>query len=86
MATKTLSNDFMQRIVDEATWKELSGNLNWTKTLLERYQDKVDWLEVSENRKILWTVPMLKKFKQHIHWDKLSECVDNNVLMKNCIY
>lgn len=85
MATKTLSNDFMQQIADEAAWKGLSGNLSWTEALLEKYQDKVDWQEVTMNLNILWTIPMLQKFKHRIHWDKLSECVGNNVLTENCI-
>ena len=52
MATKTLSNEFMQRIADEGAWKEISGDLCWTEQLLEKYQDKIDWNELSENRNI----------------------------------
>ena len=52
MATKILSNDFMQRIADEGAWKEISGDLCWTEQLLEKYQDKIDWNELSENRNI----------------------------------
>lgn len=59
MATK-LSDDFMQRIADEEVWKDLSSEVAWTEELLERYQDKVDWNEISENHHIMWTVPMLK--------------------------
>ena len=85
MATKTLSNDFMQRIADEGAWKELSSELSWTETLLEKYQDKIDWQELSENRNILWTVPMLQKFKHRINWDKLSRYADEKTLTENCI-
>lgn len=85
MATKTLSNDFMQRIADEGAWKELSSDLNWTEALLEKFQDKIDWQELSENRNILWTIPMLQKFKHRINWDKLSRYADEKVLTENCI-
>ena len=85
MATKTLSNDFMQRIADEGAWKELSNDLNWTEALLEKFQDKIDWQELSENRNILWTIPMLQKFKHRINWDKLSRYADEKVLTENCI-
>jgi hypothetical protein len=85
MATKTLSNDFMQRIADEGAWKELSNELNWTEALLEKYQDKIDWQELSENKEILWTIPMLHKFKHRINWDKLSRWADEKVLTENCI-
>ena len=85
MATKTLSNDFMQRIADDGAWKELSNELSWTEALLEKYQDKIDWQELSENIHMLWTVPMLQKFKHRINWDKLSRCADENTLTDNCI-
>ena len=85
MATKTLSNDFMQRIADEGAWKELSGELSWTETLLEKYQDKIDWQELSGNSNILWTIPMLQKFKHRINWDKFSRCADEKTLTENCI-
>ncbi|MBO5796512.1 MAG: hypothetical protein J6R28_07690 [Bacteroides sp.] len=85
MATKTLSNDFMQRIADEGAWKELSSDLNWTEALLEKFQDKIDWQELSGNRNILWTIPMLQKFKHRINWDKLSRYADEKTLTENCI-
>ena len=85
MAAKILSNDFMQRIADEGAWKELSNELCWTEALLEKYQDKIDWQEVSKNRNILWTVPMLKKFKHRINWDLLSRYAEENVLRENII-
>ena len=37
----------MQKISMDEAWKELSGNYNWSESLLEKYQDKVDWHEVS---------------------------------------
>ena len=85
MATKTLSNDFMQRSLDTEAWKEISNELCWTEALLEKYQDKIDWQEVSKNRNILWTVPMLQKFKHRINWDLLSRYADEKVLRENII-
>ena len=69
---KTLSNEFMQKISTDEAWKELSGTYSWSESLLEKYQDKVDWHEVSENPFILWTIPMIQKFKNRIDWDKFS--------------
>ena len=66
MATKTLSNEFMQNIATEEAWKELSGKFNWSEVLLEKYQDNVDWDEISENRIIRWTIPMIQKFQKKI--------------------
>lgn len=69
---KTLSNEFMQIISTDEAWKELSGTYSWSESLLEKYQDRVDWHDVSENPFILWTIPMIQKFKNRIDWDKFS--------------
>ena len=50
---KTLSNEFMQKISTDEAWKELSGTYSWSESLLEKYQDRVDWHDVSENPFIL---------------------------------
>lgn len=83
MATVVLSNEFMQNIATEEAWKELSGNFNWSETALEKYQDKVDWDEVSTNRYIRWTIPMIQKFHKKINWEKLSDYADENILTEN---
>ena len=85
MEIKKLNDDFMQRIVDEDAWKELSSELNWSETLLEKYKDKVDWMKISENNQILWTIPMLKKFQNRINWEILSRYADKSVFTEICI-
>ena len=85
METRTLSNEFMQKIMIEEAWRELSSDFNWSETLLEKYQDKVDWNEISKNRNIRWTVPMIQKFKNQINWDKFSEYMDEDVLTESII-
>ena len=67
MATKVLSNDFMQDISMKDAWKELSSNFSWSEAMLEKYQDKVNWDEISENRNIRWTLPMIQKFQKKIN-------------------
>lgn len=84
MKTK-LSNDFMQRIADEAAWKELSSDLSWSENLLEKYKDKMDWKEISSNDEILWTIPMLQKFEKLIDWDSLSKNIGEESLTEECI-
>ena len=85
MATKTLSNEFMQKIMTEEAWKELSDDFNWSEALLEKYQDKVDWNVISENRYIRWTVPMIQKFKNRINWEKFSMYIGEEVVTENII-
>ena len=85
MATKVLSNEFMQKIMNEEAWKELSNNFNWSESLLEKYQDKVDWNEISTNRGIRWTVPMIQKFKNRINWELFSENISEESLTENIL-
>ena len=85
MATKILSNEFMQKIMTEEAWKELSNDFNWSEALLEKYQDKVDWNEISENRNIRWTIPMIQKFKNRINWEKFSDYIVEEVVAENII-
>ena len=75
----------MQKIMTEEAWKELSNDFNWSETLLEKYQDKVDWNVISENRYIRWTIPMIQKFKNRINWDKFSEYIDEEVVTEDII-
>lgn len=82
---KALSNEFMQKISTDEAWKELSGNYNWSESLLEKYQDKVDWHEVSENTNILWTIPMIQKFRNRIDWDKFSRNAETETLTEAII-
>src|SRR3712207_8353298 len=80
MVTKQLSSDFMQQIADEQAWKELSRDFCWTETLLDKYQDRLDWSEVVENRNIQWTIPMVQKFKKRIDWKTFSCYADEKFL------
>ena len=80
MATTVLSNEFMQNIATEEAWKELSGDFNWSETTLEKYQDKVDWDEISRNSRIRWTIPMIQKFQKKINWDVFSDDADVDIL------
>ena len=80
MATKVLSNDFMNQTASEEAWKELSEDFPWSEALLEKYQDQVDWHEISGNSNVIWTVPMVQKFKNRIDWNKFSEYARECVL------
>ena len=62
----------MAKVLEDAAWKELSGDFAWNEQLLEKYKDKVEWKTVSGNRPILRTVSMLEKFKNRIDWEELS--------------
>lgn len=82
---KTLSNEFMQKIATEKAWERLSEEFHWSENLLEKYQDKVDWQLIVENRNIQWTIPMIQKFKNRIDWDKFSGYADEETLTEAVI-
>ena len=75
----------MQKIMNEEVWKELSKDFNWSEALLEKYQDKVDWNEISENSNIRWTVPMIQKFKSRINWESISENIDEKIMTESIL-
>ena len=77
---ETLELDYLRQTAILDAWKEISRWFNWSETLLEKYQDKLDWNEVSDNREIQWTIPMLEKFKDRINWDVLSRNPDKYML------
>ena len=80
MITKRLSNEFMEKILNDAVWKELAENFKWTEQTLEKYKDRVDWKEVSGNTEILWTPAMLEKFKHRLDWKKISNTSSQTLL------
>ena len=71
--------------MNEEAWKELSNDFNWSETLLEKYQDKVNWDEISKNTSIRWTIPMIQKFKNRINWDLFSAAIGDELLPENIL-
>ena len=69
---KKLSNEFMEKVLNDSAWKELAGNFQWTEQMLEKHKTKVDWKEISKNSNIVWTPAMLDKFRKCIDWKVLS--------------
>ena len=69
---KKLSNEFMEKILNDSAWKELSENFEWTEQMLDKHKNQVDWKLISKNSNIVWTPNMLEKFKKFIDWKELS--------------
>ena len=66
------SNEFLNSVLEDAAWKELSGKISFTMEMLDNYSKKLDWYEISRNREILWTFDGLLKFSGKIYWDIFS--------------
>ena len=78
-------NDLLKKQLDDAAWKELSGEFPWTMDSLKKYCNKLDWELVSQNSKILWTPAMLAQFKNYIHWGMLSLTDCDVILTSDCL-
>ena len=80
-----INDEFIRTIITEEAWKYLSRNFNWSETLLEKYQDQVDWKEISSNSEIRWTIPMIRKFLKKIDWTTFSNNAEKHVLTPEVI-
>ncbi len=85
MEEKNLKNEFMQHIAEQAAWKQLSEELTWSGAMLEKWKDKLDWDEISQNTNIIWTIPMIRKFQDRINWSELSRSAEKETLTEECI-
>lgn len=85
MAAKRLTNEFMEKILKDSAWKELSENFEWTEQMLEKHKNRVDWKEISDNCNIVWTPLMLEKFKKLIDRKKLSSTSCETILTDDCL-
>ncbi|WP_418495759.1 hypothetical protein [Coprobacter sp.] len=78
MATKKLTNEFMEKILNDSAWKELSENFAWTEQMLEKFKKLIDWQELSSTGcETILTEDCLEQFKDYWDWSKLS--YNNNI-------
>lgn len=85
MATKKLTNEFMEKILNDSAWKELSSGFQWREQMLEKHKNKVDWKEISKNSNIVWTPSMLERFKKLIDWKELSKTSCETIISIECL-
>ena len=72
------NNEFLQSVLESEAWKMVSEHEVLSMEVLEKYQDKLDWEELSENTNILWTIEGVKKFSHRINWSEFSSrCPDS---------
>jgi len=72
------NNEFLQAVLESAAWKWVSESEALSMEVLDKYQDKLDWDEISENTNIVWTMDGMKKFAHRINWSEFtSRCPDS---------
>lgn len=74
MVTKNLSNDFMAKVLEDAAWKELSGDFAWNEQLLEKYKNYWNWRELSRNSDQILTSELLEQFADCWDWNEIIDC------------
>ena len=73
MITNKFNEDFYANVRDRDVWKRLSKyGVRWSFSLIDRYQNKVDWKNLSENKNVHWTTSMLEKYQDKLDWKALS--------------
>ena len=75
----------MQSIIIEEAWKDLSRSFEWSENTLEKFQDQVDWDEISESIYFHWTIPMVQKFQKRINWNRFSKNISENTLTEKML-
>lgn len=69
----------LNRLEDEA-WETVSRDTRLNMMTLEKYADKLNWITISQNRRVRRTVNALRKLADRIDWDEFSEsCPDELV-------
>ena len=72
------NNEFLNSVLEAEAWKEISDNESLSMDILDKYADKLDWGEISENRNIIWTLDGIKKFAHRLNWSNFSQyCADH---------
>jgi len=68
----TLNDGFMNKMLECLAWSEISRDFTFDEQLLAKFQENVDWPNISANSYIRWASTMLEEFKNRIDWDILS--------------
>ncbi len=72
------NNEFLNSVLEAEAWKEISDNESLSMDILDKYADKLDWEEISENRNIIWTLDGINKFANRLNWSDFSRyCADH---------
>ena len=74
------NNEFLDSILEAEAWKEISNNESLSMDILDKYADKLDWDEISENRNVIWTLDGINKFTSRLNWSNFSQnCPDQRM-------
>lgn len=81
--TGKLDFEIVERMLTPLAWNKLCEEFAWTEELLEKYRERVNWLEISRNRNIVWNTSMIENFKEDIDWEQFSYHNGRYATLKN---
>ena len=70
MKTSKYNEIFPEKEVWRRLWED--NHFPWTEALIDRYQNKIDWVCLSANNGVIWTERMLEKYEHKLDWRRLS--------------
>ena len=73
------NNEFLTSVLYAEAWKKVSDE-SLSMEMIDKFQDKLDWETLSQNRNILWTATGIAKFAGKINWSDFSQCCNANIL------
>lgn len=74
------NNEFLNSVLEAEAWKEISDDESLSMNMLDRYADKLDWDEISENRNIIWTPDGINKFASRLNWSDFSQSCPDHII------
>ncbi|MBQ9545965.1 MAG: hypothetical protein IJU90_01580 [Bacteroidales bacterium] len=85
MNCKELKNEVLDCIINTNAWDEISRNYGLNEEMLEKYADKLNWNNVSQNSGIRWTVRLIEKWADRLDWEALSDSSNEYLLTPDVI-
>ncbi len=78
---KKISEDAdIQAALENKVWQQVSISKALSMEMIERYSDKLDWNDISENSNILWTIQDLWKHADKLNWRLFSIHCDSSLM------
>lgn len=75
------NNEFLSSVLNAEVWKKVSDE-SLSMEMIEKFQDKLDWETLSQNRNILWTTAGIAKFAGKINWSDFRSTVMRTFLLR----
>lgn len=79
------NNEFLSSVLNAEVWKKVSDE-SLSMEMIEKFQDKLDWETLSQNRNILWTTADIAKFAGKINWSDFSQYCNANILTEENLH